>query len=92
MVRTPAEGAALLGKVPLRYKLRNLAVRWRTTAVIALAFTLIVTPLTIMLGFVNAMGHDFRIAGISAARDAGYNLSAQGITLDREGLARPASS
>jgi hypothetical protein len=49
-------------------------------------------PTSAGLGFVNGTGHDFRLAGISAARDAGYNLSAQGITFDREGLARPEGS
>jgi hypothetical protein len=41
------------------------------------------------LGFVNAAAHDYRIAGSSAARDVGTDLSAQGVTFDREGLARP---
>ena len=33
---------ALLGKVPLRYNVRNLQVRWRTTLMTALAFTLVI--------------------------------------------------
>src|SRR5262245_55118688 len=43
------------GKVPLRYNFRNLAVRWITTLLTALAFILVLGPLTFMLGFVNGM-------------------------------------
>src|SRR5207244_1206530 len=43
------------GKVPLRYNLRNLAVRWKTTLMTALAFTLVVGLLTVMLAFVTGM-------------------------------------
>jgi ABC-type lipoprotein release transport system permease subunit len=42
-------------KVPVRYNLRNLQVRWRTTAVTALAFTLVIALLTVMLAFVQGM-------------------------------------
>jgi cell division protein FtsX len=58
----PVGGTALLllvlvavGKVPLSYNLRNLAVRWRTTFLTALAFTLVVSLLTVMLAFVKGM-------------------------------------
>jgi putative ABC transport system permease protein len=44
-----------VAKVPLGYNLRNLQVRWKTTVVTALAFTLVIALLTIMLAFVNAM-------------------------------------
>jgi putative ABC transport system permease protein len=44
-----------IGKVPLSYNLRNLVVRWRVTLLTALAFTLVVSLLTIMLAFVNGM-------------------------------------
>ena len=43
------------GKVPLHYSIRNLAVRWRTTIMTAMAFTLVVSLLTVMLAFVNGM-------------------------------------
>src|SRR5438132_10672022 len=43
------------GKVPLRYNVRNLAVRWKTTLMTGLAFTLVVGLLTVMLAFVNGM-------------------------------------
>jgi putative ABC transport system permease protein len=46
---------ATLGKVPLGYSFRNLLVRWRTTLLTALAFTLVVSLLTVMLAFVNGM-------------------------------------
>jgi hypothetical protein len=42
-------------KVPLRYNARNVAVRWKTTAMTALAFTVVIGLLTVMLGFVNGM-------------------------------------
>lgn len=46
---------AILGKVPVRYNLRNLQVRWRTTIMTALAFTLVIGLNTVMLAFVNGM-------------------------------------
>jgi ABC-type lipoprotein release transport system permease subunit len=45
----------LIGKVPLGYNLRNLLVRWRITLLTALAFTLVICLLTVMLAFVNGM-------------------------------------
>lgn len=42
-------------KVPLRYNLRNLQTRWKTTLVTALAFTLVTALITIMLAFVRGM-------------------------------------
>jgi hypothetical protein len=54
-------GALLLAsKVPLRYNLRNLRVRWKTTVVTALAFTIVIALLMFMHAF--AMG----IARLSA--------------------------
>lgn len=44
-----------LAKVPLGYNVRNLVVRWRVTLMTALAFTLVVALLTVMLAFVNGM-------------------------------------
>ena len=37
------------------YNIRNLMVRWRTTLLTALAFTLVVALMTVMLAFVNGM-------------------------------------
>ena len=45
----------VLGKVPVRYNIRNLSVRWRTTLMTALAFTLVIALMTVMLAFVNGM-------------------------------------
>ncbi len=45
----------VIGKVPIRYLIRNLVVRWKTTLLTALAFTLVVSLLTIMLAFVKGM-------------------------------------
>jgi putative ABC transport system permease protein len=42
-------------KVPLRYNLRNLQNRWKTTLITALAFTLVIALLTFMLSFVKGM-------------------------------------
>src|SRR5687768_10524550 len=46
---------AIIGKVPVRYNVRNLSVRWRTTLMTALAFTLVIALNTVMLAFVNGM-------------------------------------
>jgi len=45
----------LLGRVPFNYNLRNLMVRWRTTLLTALAFTLVISLQTVMLAFVEGM-------------------------------------
>jgi ABC-type lipoprotein release transport system permease subunit len=42
-------------KVPIGYNLRNLVVRWRITALTALAFTVVIALLIVMLAFVNGM-------------------------------------
>src|SRR5262245_7371539 len=47
-------GLLLASKVPLRYNLRNLRVRWKTTALTALAFTVVIALLLFMHAF--AMG------------------------------------
>lgn len=44
-----------IGKVPVSYNVRNLMVRWKTTVMTALAFTLVVSLMTVMLAFVNGM-------------------------------------
>ncbi len=45
----------VLKRVPFTYNLRNLMVRWRTTALTGLAFTLVVGLMTVLLAFVNGM-------------------------------------
>jgi ABC-type lipoprotein release transport system permease subunit len=47
--------AGLLRRVPFGYNLRNLVVRWPTTLLTGLAFTLVVGLFTVMLAFVNGM-------------------------------------
>jgi hypothetical protein len=42
-------------RVPLGYNFRNLTVRWKTTLLTALAFTLVIALLTVMQAFVNGM-------------------------------------
>jgi len=46
---------AIFGRVPIRYSLRNLIIRWRTTVLTALAFMLVVGLLIVMVAFVTAM-------------------------------------
>jgi ABC-type lipoprotein release transport system permease subunit len=46
---------AAVGQVPVSYNVRNLMIRWKTTVMTALAFTLVVALLTIMLAFVKGM-------------------------------------
>lgn len=43
------------GRVPAVYNVMNLLVRWKTTAMTALAFTLVTAILVVMLAFVNGM-------------------------------------
>jgi ABC-type antimicrobial peptide transport system permease subunit len=45
----------VLRRVPFGYNLRNLLVRWPTTLLTGLAFTLVVGLFTVMLAFVNGM-------------------------------------
>ncbi|MFM9965645.1 MAG: ABC transporter permease [Planctomycetaceae bacterium] len=45
----------VLSKVPLSYNIQNLLVRWRTTLLTGLAFTLVLSLLTVMLAFVKGM-------------------------------------
>lgn len=59
-------GLLLIGKVPVRYNLRNLVVRWRTTLMTALAFTLVISLLVVMLAFVNGM---YRLTASSGRAD-----------------------
>src|SRR5688572_23306659 len=44
-----------LGKVPINYNLRNLIIRWKNTTVTALAFTLVIALVVVMLAFVRGM-------------------------------------
>ena len=45
----------LAGKVPLSYNLRNLRVRWKTTLLTALAFTIVVALLMVMHAFASGI-------------------------------------
>jgi hypothetical protein len=45
----------LMGKVPLSYNLRNLQVRWKTTLLTALAFTVVVALLMVMHAFATGI-------------------------------------
>ena len=46
---------ALIGKVPLQYNLRNLRVRWLTTLMTGVAFTVVVFLLVLMMSFVDSV-------------------------------------
>lgn len=45
----------LIGKVPISYNLRNLVVRWKTTLMTAMAFTIVTGLMTMMMAFVSGM-------------------------------------
>jgi len=49
------QAVGIAPRVPLGYSFRNLIVRWRTTLLTTLAFTLVVALMTVMLAFVNGM-------------------------------------
>jgi len=44
-----------IGKVPLTYSVRNILVRWRISLLTALAFTVVVGLLVVMLAFLNGL-------------------------------------
>ena len=56
----------ILKRVPFSYNLRNLVIRWRTTLLTALAFTLVVALMTLMLAFVNGMYKLTESSGVPA--------------------------
>ena len=45
----------VIHRVPLNYTLRNLSLRWLTTLMTALAFTLVVGLMVVMLAFTTGM-------------------------------------
>ena len=45
----------LTRKIPFQYSVRNLLVRWKTTLMTAMAFTVVVLLLTVMVAFVGGM-------------------------------------
>ncbi|MFM7073456.1 MAG: ABC transporter permease, partial [Planctomycetota bacterium] len=47
--------SVLFGRIPLRYNMRNLVVRWLTTSLTGVAFILVIGLLTVMLAFVRGM-------------------------------------
>jgi ABC-type lipoprotein release transport system permease subunit len=49
------QAVGVIKRVPFSYNLRNLVVRWHVTLLTALAFTLVVGIMTVMLAFVNGM-------------------------------------
>jgi ABC-type lipoprotein release transport system permease subunit len=56
----------VLRLVPLQYNIRNLIVRWKSTFLTALAFTLVVGLMTVMLAFVNGMYKLTESSGVPA--------------------------
>ena len=64
--------AALLvvGKVPFRYNVRNLLVRWKTTLLTALAFTVVVALLMVMHAFATGIQRVSQGSGQPAAAKA----------------------
>jgi len=53
-----------IGKVPVRYNLRNVVVRWRISLLTGAAFTLVVGLLTVMLAFLNGLNELTANSGI----------------------------
>jgi hypothetical protein len=96
-------GALILGgKVPLSYNLRNLRVRWKTTVLTALAFTVVVTLLIVMHAFAEGItklsegsGQPANVICLSdGASDELYSnlpLSETSDLARQEGVARDAS-
>lgn len=62
-----------IGKVPLRYNVRNLVLRWRTTLLTGITFTMVIGLLIAMLAFVNGM---YRLTDSSGRPDNVILLSA----------------
>ena len=54
----------LIGKVPLQYNLRNLRVRWLTTLMTGIAFTVVVFLLVLMMSFVDSVNRLTASTGI----------------------------
>ncbi|MCS7305619.1 MAG: ABC transporter permease [Thermoguttaceae bacterium] len=48
-------GLLLVARIPLRYNIRNLSLRWIPTTLTALAFMAVIALLTVMLAFVSGM-------------------------------------
>jgi len=63
LIAPPVVAAAIVaalmvaGKVPVGYNLRNLRVRWKTTSLTALAFTVVVALLMVMHAFATGIQH-----------------------------------
>jgi len=55
---------SLIGKVPLQYNLRNLRVRWLTTIMTGVAFTVVVFLLVLMMSFVDSVNRLTESTGI----------------------------
>ncbi|HUP77020.1 MAG TPA: hypothetical protein VM260_00570, partial [Pirellula sp.] len=44
-----------LARIPIGYNIRNLTVRYRTTLLTAVAFTMVIGVLTFLMGFINGL-------------------------------------
>src|SRR5438045_542275 len=67
---------ALFGRVPIRYNLRNLAVRWPITLLTATVFVLVIGLMMVMLAFVNGV---YRLT-ISSAKPGNVLVLSDGAT------------
>jgi putative ABC transport system permease protein len=77
------------GKVPIGYNLRNLVVRWKTTLMTSLSFTLVVALMTFMLAYLNGL---FQITGNAAVPGNIVILSAGAIDETMSNLGNASSS
>jgi hypothetical protein len=95
-------GLMLVGKIPLSYNLRNLCVRWKTTLLTGLAFTIVIALLVFMHAFATgimrlseASGHPANVIVLSdGAGDEMYSNLPLNETSDlaqQEGVVRDAA-
>ncbi|MEX2185851.1 MAG: ABC transporter permease [Pirellulales bacterium] len=68
--------AVVLGKIPFRYNVRNLFVRWKTTLSTGVVFVLVIALLTATQAFVNGM---YRLTEASA-REGNVMILSEGST------------
>ena len=48
-------GIVYLARIPIGYNIRNLIIRYRTTLLTAVAFTMVIGVLTFLMGFINGL-------------------------------------
>jgi len=88
--------------IPLKYNVRNLRVRWVTTALIVLGTGMVVWSSCILFGFVDGLQHSLRISGepldlivlrkgADAESSSGYDAKQADAIAELAGIARDAT-